>query len=103
MTKKHEVAGMEFTVADFLALSEVEGTRIVAGAQGVDRVITRTNIMDNPDTFDWLMPENFCSAPVIFLRSRPWSSGRSSAHWQKSTAPGCALRSSAIFLRSHPV
>ncbi|NCB63248.1 MAG: PucR family transcriptional regulator [Clostridia bacterium] len=50
---------MEFTVSDFLALSEVEGMRLVAGRGGVANVITRTNIMDNPDTFDWLMPGEF--------------------------------------------
>lgn len=50
---------MEFTVSDFLSLSELEGVRLVAGHNGVDRIITRTNIMDNPDTFDWLMPGEF--------------------------------------------
>lgn len=62
---------MEFTVADFLALSEVEGTRIVAGAQGVDRVITRTNIMDNPDTFDWLMPGEFLLSTGYIFKESP--------------------------------
>ena len=62
---------MEFTVADFLALSEIEGTRIVAGAQGVGRVITRTNIMDNPDTFDWLMPGEFLLSTGYIFKESP--------------------------------
>lgn len=47
---------MEFTVGDFLSLSELEGVRLAAGRSGLDRVITRTNIIDNPDSLDWLMP-----------------------------------------------
>ena len=61
---------MEFTVSDFLALSEIEGTRIVAGQKGVGNAITRPNIMDNPDTFDWLMPGEFLlSTGYIFKES----------------------------------
>lgn len=50
---------MAFTVADFLALSSLENTRLVAGKAGTGNVITRTNIMDNPDTFDWLIAGEF--------------------------------------------
>lgn len=50
---------MKFTVSDFLSLSEMEGVRLAAGRGGVDHVITRTNIMDNPDTYDWLLSGEF--------------------------------------------
>lgn len=61
---------MDFTVADFLALSEIEGSRLVAGASGLTTVITRTNIVDNPDTFDWLMPGEFLfSTGYVFRES----------------------------------
>lgn len=46
---------MEYTIADFLKTPEVDGLRLVAGEQGIENVISRTNIMDNPDTFDWLI------------------------------------------------
>ena len=60
---------MEFTVADFLAMSELENIRLVAGKAGIGNVITRTNIMDNPDTFDWLIAGEFLlSTGYIFQR-----------------------------------
>lgn len=60
---------MDFTVSDFLSLSELEGIRLVAGERGIDQLITRTNIMDNPDTFDWLMPGEFLlSTGYIFQK-----------------------------------
>lgn len=62
---------MEFTVARFLALSEVDGIRLVAGEGGVNRSITRTNIMDNPDTFDWLMPGEFLLSTGYIFKEDP--------------------------------
>ena len=46
---------MEFTISDFLLLSELEELRLVAGRGGTDRVIASVNVIDNPDTIDWLM------------------------------------------------
>ena len=58
---------MELSVSEFLAIAELEGVHLVAGHGGVDRAIVRTNIMDNPDTFDWLMPgELLLSTGYIF-------------------------------------
>lgn len=62
---------MDFTVSDFLALSELKGTRIVAGKRGLQNVITRTNIMDNPDTFDWLMPGEFLLSTGYIFKESP--------------------------------
>lgn len=62
---------LDFTVTDFLALSEIEGTRLAAGAGGVDHVITRTNILDNPDTFDWLMPGEFLLSTGYIFKDDP--------------------------------
>ena len=48
-----------FTVADFLKLSEIQAIRLLAGAGGVGRIISRTSFIDNPDTFDWMTPGEF--------------------------------------------
>ena len=48
-----------FTVADFLKLSEIQDIRLLAGAGGVGRIISRTSFIDNPDTFDWMTPGEF--------------------------------------------
>lgn len=59
-----------FTVSDLLKLPDVSGLRLVAGADGVGREISRTNIMDNPDTFDWLISGEFLlSTGYIFPES----------------------------------
>ncbi|MEQ2456181.1 PucR family transcriptional regulator [Flavonifractor hominis] len=59
---------MEVTVSDFLSLCGLEGVRLVAGQQGADRVITRTNVMDNPDSLDWLMPGEFLMSTGYLFR-----------------------------------
>jgi purine catabolism regulator len=46
---------MEFKIADLLKTTDIKGIRLVAGATGVENVISRTNILDNPDTYDWLI------------------------------------------------
>lgn len=62
---------MELTVQDFLQLSELEGVRLAGGANGTDRVITRTNIIDNPDTLDWLISGEFLlSTGYIFQENK---------------------------------
>lgn len=45
---------MELLISDFLGLPELEGLRLAAGHQGVGRHIRAINVMDNPDSFDWL-------------------------------------------------
>lgn len=45
---------MELFVSDFLSLPELEGLRLAAGKQGVSRRIRAINVIDNPDSFDWL-------------------------------------------------
>lgn len=58
---------MDLSVSEFLSMAELEGVRLAAGHNGVGRIIARTNIMDNPDTFDWLMPgELLLSTGYIF-------------------------------------
>jgi len=44
-----------FTIADMLKLPDIQEIRLLAGSSGVENGISRTNIMDNPDTFDWLI------------------------------------------------
>jgi purine catabolism regulator len=50
---------LRFTVAELLKLPDISGIRLAAGASGVENEISRTNIMDNPDTFDWLIAGEF--------------------------------------------
>lgn len=45
---------MMLTVKDLLQIKSIEGIRVVAGEKGLDNQISIVNIMENPDTFDWL-------------------------------------------------
>ncbi|MCL6573205.1 MAG: PucR family transcriptional regulator ligand-binding domain-containing protein [Bacillus sp. (in: Bacteria)] len=42
------------TVKDLLHIKSIEGIRLVAGEKGINNIVSVVNIMDNPDTFDWL-------------------------------------------------
>lgn len=58
---------MDYKIADLLKSPDITGLRLVAGAAGVENSISRTNIMDNPDTFDWLIAgELLLSTGYIF-------------------------------------
>lgn len=61
---------MAYTIADLLKSTDIKGIRLVAGAVGAENSISRTNIMDNPDTFDWLIAgELLLSTGYIFRDS----------------------------------
>lgn len=62
---------MEFTVADFLSDSELDGVGLVAGHNGLDRAITRTNIIDNPDSLDWFMPGELVLSSGYLFQEHP--------------------------------
>jgi len=46
---------MYITIDKILEIKEIDGLKLVAGKQGSDNIISNVNILDNPDTFDWLI------------------------------------------------
>ncbi|MGE7908563.1 PucR family transcriptional regulator [Lysinibacillus xylanilyticus] len=44
------------TIKDILETKAIEGIKIVAGEQGIHNKISLVNIIENPDAFDWLTP-----------------------------------------------
>ncbi len=50
---------MFFTVSRLLEINAICGIKLVAGEKAIKNIISSTNIMDNPDTFDWLLPGDF--------------------------------------------
>lgn len=44
------------TIKDILETKALEGIKIVAGEQGIHNKIALVNIIENPDAFDWLTP-----------------------------------------------
>ncbi|OIK15494.1 transcriptional regulator [Bacillus sp. MUM 116] len=55
------------TINDLFEIKALDGLKIVAGEKGVNNVISLVNIMENPDAFDWLSPnELLLSTGYIF-------------------------------------
>lgn len=55
------------TIKDLLQIKSIDGMRIIAGEQGINNVVSIVNIMENPDAFDWLTPnELLLSTGYIF-------------------------------------
>jgi len=44
------------TIKDLLEIKALDGIKIVAGEQGIHNKISLVNIIENPDAFDWLTP-----------------------------------------------
>lgn len=44
------------TVREVLGLSALEGAEVLAGAEGLDRLVTRVNVMEVPDLLPWVRP-----------------------------------------------
>ncbi|SIS04318.1 purine catabolism regulatory protein [Peribacillus simplex] len=44
------------TVKDLLEIKAIDGLKIVAGENGLNKEISIVNIIENPDAFDWLSP-----------------------------------------------
>lgn len=54
-------------VKDLLKIKAIDGLKIVAGEQGIHNPISIVNIIENPDAFDWLSPnELLLSTGYIF-------------------------------------
>lgn len=55
------------TVEDLLSIKAIDGLTIVAGEKGIRNEISIVNIIENPDAFDWLSPnELLLSTGYIF-------------------------------------
>lgn len=49
----------------------LEGSRVLAGAAGLDRAVTRLNVMEVPDIGPWVKPDEFLLTTAYPLRDRP--------------------------------
>nr|WP_255429998.1 PucR family transcriptional regulator [Streptomonospora sp. PA3] len=57
------------SVADALSLSSLAGAEVLAGAEGLDRVIQRLNVMEVPDILPWVKPNELLLTTGYPLRS----------------------------------
>lgn len=59
------------TVAEALTLPVLQTARLVAGQRGLSRVISRVNIMEVPDIFDWVHPGEFLLTTAYSIKDDP--------------------------------
>jgi DNA-binding PucR family transcriptional regulator len=77
-------------VADLLRLSEFAGTTVVAGHDGLDRVVARANVMEVPDIVEWVKPQELLLTTGYPLRDVPGGVARLAALIAALDAKGVA-------------
>ncbi|MPZ93475.1 MAG: PucR family transcriptional regulator [Propionibacteriales bacterium] len=60
------------TVRDALTVPALTGARVLAGAEGLDRVVHRGNIMEVPDILPWVKPHELLLTTGYPLRNTPY-------------------------------
>jgi purine catabolism regulator len=58
-------------VREVLGASSLAGARVLAGAQGLDRVVQRLNVMEVPDILPWVKPHELLLTTGYPLRHNP--------------------------------
>lgn len=62
---------MVITVKKLLTNKKLEQSRLVAGKKGIDKSISSTNIMDNPQSFEWLVPGDLVLTTGFVFKDDP--------------------------------
>ncbi|ULO08180.1 PucR family transcriptional regulator ligand-binding domain-containing protein [Paenibacillus sp. 19GGS1-52] len=60
-----------FTCGDVLLIPDFKDALILAGANGMQRTITRVNVMEVPDVIDWVRPGEFLITSGFPFRDQP--------------------------------
>lgn len=58
------------TLREVLESSNFEGTHVLAGAAGLDRVVSSVNVMENPDIIPWVKPSELLITVGYSLQGR---------------------------------
>ena len=76
MAIRRRVPGDGLTVREMLGQDAMQGTRIIAGADGLDRVVRRLNVMTVPDIVRWTKQDEFLLTTGYPLPRRPGEFGQ---------------------------
>lgn len=60
-----------YTIDAFVNQDTLEGLRLIAGEKARNNVISNVNIIDNPDTFDWLSAGDFLLTTGYIFKDSP--------------------------------
>ena len=75
-------------VREVLGASSLAGAQVLAGADGLDRVVRRLNVMEVPDILPWVKPHELLLTTGLPAARRPGRAGR--AGRRRSTTAGLA-------------
>ncbi len=75
-TTRRRVPGDGLTVREMLGQDAMRGTRIIAGAEGLDRVVRRLNVMTVPDIVRWTKQDEFLLTTGYPLPRQPGEFGQ---------------------------
>lgn len=64
-------SAVAFTVRELLSLPVLANARLVAGERGIDRTVTRVNVMEVPDVAAWVRPGEFLVTTGYPYRNEP--------------------------------
>ena len=67
----HGFSSGVLSVADVLNLPSMRRARLVAGADGLDRPVEMTNVMEVPDILPWVKPRELLLTTAYPIRDRP--------------------------------
>lgn len=59
------------TVKDLFEIKAIDGIKIVAGEKGINNTIAIVNIIENPDSFDWLSPNELLLSTGYIFKDNP--------------------------------
>ncbi len=76
MAIRRRVPGDGLTVREMLGQDAMRGTQIIAGADGLDRVVRRLNVMTVPDIVRWTKQDEFLLTTGYPLPRRPGEFGQ---------------------------
>jgi hypothetical protein len=62
---------MSFTVNELLKLPLLSGAHLIAGQQGIRRIIKSISFMEAPDSVNWVMPYDFLITNAYLFSSNP--------------------------------
>ncbi len=87
------------TVRSLLTIASLRGTRVLAGATGLDREVRRVNVMEVPDILPWVKPHELLLTTGFPLRAASTAngvSGTGSALSAQGSGDGAAIDPAAF-------
>lgn len=62
---------MKLTIEQLFQVEEINKLRVIAGKDGMDKVVYGVNVMDNPESFDWTVPGDLVLTTGFVFKDDP--------------------------------